>query len=135
LIPGQDNFSSLVLLAEFDSTGNDIGFNSGFNYIKLDQPVTFEGDTNEYHYKFEVENLLNGWQYLFSVTAFDKGDEENNLSSLESSSLTNLQRILPGTPPAEGSDVEVGVYPNPYYGNAYWDGSSERLRKIYFFNL
>jgi hypothetical protein len=29
----------------------------------------------------------------------------------------------------------VGVYPNPYYANAYWDGSSERLRKIYFYNL
>ena len=32
-------------------------------------------------------------------------------------------------------NVPVGVYPNPYYGNAYWDGNSERLRKIYFYNL
>ncbi len=31
--------------------------------------------------------------------------------------------------------MQVGVYPNPYYGNAYWDGNSERLRKIYFYNL
>jgi hypothetical protein len=31
--------------------------------------------------------------------------------------------------------VPVGVYPNPYYVNAYWDGSRERLRKIYFYNL
>jgi hypothetical protein len=29
----------------------------------------------------------------------------------------------------------VGVYPNPYYANAAWDGSGERNRKIYFYNL
>ncbi|MEK9138253.1 MAG: hypothetical protein AAB393_14095, partial [Bacteroidota bacterium] len=27
------------------------------------------------------------------------------------------------------------VYPNPYYANAVWDGSGERNRKIYFYNL
>jgi len=32
-------------------------------------------------------------------------------------------------------NAQIGVYPNPYYGNAYWDGNSERLRKIYFYNL
>ena len=131
----QDIFSSLVVLAEFDSTGNDIGFNTGFNYIKLDEPKTFPNDTVQYWYKFEINNLLNGWQYLFSVTAFDEGDAENNLESLESSSLSNVNRIIPGTTPIEDENIEVGVYPNPYYGNALWDGSSERLRKIYFFNL
>ncbi len=131
----QDILNSLVLMAEFDSTGDNIGFNSGFTAVKLPSPVTFPNDTNKYYYKFEVNNLLNGWQYLFSVTAFDKGDPENNLESLESSSLASLARVLPGTPPTSKSDVQIGVYPNPYYGNAYWDGSSERLRKIYFYNL
>jgi hypothetical protein len=127
--------SSMILLAEFDSTGNDYGFNSGFDFIKLAEPVTFEGDTNKYNYKFEIDNLLNGWQYLFSVTAFDKGDPENNLSSLESGKLVNYKRILPGTLPVNNASAGIGVYPNPYYGNAIWDGSSERLRKIYFYNL
>jgi hypothetical protein len=27
------------------------------------------------------------------------------------------------------------VYPNPYYVNAVWDGSGERNRKLYFYNL
>jgi len=130
----QDVLSSLVLLTEVDSV-NDIGYNTGFEFVKLDQPVTFPGDTTNYYYKYEVNNLLNGWQYLFSVTAFDEGDEENNLNSLESSSLANLNRVLPGTPASEDDYIEVGVYPNPYYGSAIWDGSSERLRKIYFFNL
>jgi hypothetical protein len=30
---------------------------------------------------------------------------------------------------------KVGVYPNPYYGRAVWDGTGERNRKIYFYNL
>jgi hypothetical protein len=131
----QDILSSLLLLAEFDSAGNDVGFNSGFSQVKLSEPVTFPNDPVEYHYKFEIDNLLNGWQYLFAVTAFDKGDPESNLESLESGPLANLQRILPGTPASEDENVVVGVYPNPYYGNAIWDGSSERLRKIYFYNL
>ena len=42
---------------------------------------------------------------------------------------------MPGTPPVEDQNIQISVYPNPYYGEAYWDGSSERLRKIYFFNL
>lgn len=126
---------SLVLLAEFDSTGNDIGFNSGFSFVRLDEPVTFPDDSVQYYYKFEMTNLLNGWQYVFSVTAFDEGDPENKLNILESSALTSARRILPGTLPTEDQNLEIGVYPNPYYGSAIWDGSSERLRKIYFYNL
>ena len=81
---------SLVILAEFDSTGNDIGFNTGFNAVRLDEPVTFPNDTTLYYYKFEIGNLLNGWQYVFSVTAFDEGDPENDLDVLESSSISKL---------------------------------------------
>ena len=127
--------NSLVVLAEFDSTGNDIGFNTGFSVVRLDEPVTFPNDTTKYYYKFELGNLLNGWQYVYSVTAFDEGDPENDLDILESSAIANYQRIVPGTPAVEDVNIEVGVYPNPYYGNAVWDGSSERLRKIYFYNL
>lgn len=130
----QDILKSLILLLQADSAGST-GFNTGFSEVELDEPVTFPNDTTRYFYKMEVTNLLNGWQYLFSVTAFDKGDLVNNLEPLESSLLVNLKRVLPGTPAVEDDNVEVGVYPNPYYGNAIWDGSSERLRKIYFYNL
>lgn len=132
---GQDIFNSLVTLAQFDSAGNGVSFDTGFEFVKLEEPVTFPGDTIQYYYKYSLSNLLNGWQYLFAVSAFDEGDPENNLDILESSPLANFQRILPGTPATENPDVQIGVYPNPYYGNAIWDGSSERLRKIYFFNL
>jgi len=134
LTESQDLQKALVKIAEFDSVDN-IGFNTGFDFIKLDKPVTFPGDTVKYYYKFEIDNLLNGWEYVYSVTAFDKGDPSNNLESLESSKLANAQKVVPGTPPVADPNIKVGVYPNPYYGNAYWDGSSERLRKIYFYNL
>ena len=135
LADNQDIVGSLVTLASFDSAGNGFDFDTGFELAELSEPVMFEGDTTRYYYRFELDNLLNGWQYLFAVTAFDKGDPSNNLESLESGALSNLKRVLPGTLPTEDKDVQVGVYPNPYYGEAYWDGSSERLRKLYFFNL
>lgn len=135
LTSSQNDIGSLVQLAVFDSTGNTSGFNTGFNAVKLDAPATFPGDTVNYYYKYTLDNLLNGWQYLFTVTAFDKSDEEIRTESLESSLIANLVRVVPGTPPTSEDDVEIGVYPNPYYGNAYWDGTSERLRKIYFYNL
>ncbi len=131
----EDARSSLVMLAQFDSTGNKYGFNTGFSKVVLKEPKTFPGDTTKYYYRFDINNLLNGWQYLFSVTAFDKGDPGNNLESLESNPIASMNRILPGTLPNNKDTAEVGVYPNPYYGNAYWDGSTERLRKIYFYNL
>ena len=134
LTENQDILKSLLLLTQVDTAGIT-GYNTGFHSVELPEPVTFPNDTIKYYYKVEVPDLLNGWQYLFTVTAFDKGDPTNNLEPLESSLLTNVKRILPGTPPNENEGKEIGVYPNPYYGNALWDGSSERLRKIYFFNL
>ena len=121
------------LIAEYDSLGNDIGFNTGFESIELPEPVTFPGDDVEYHFMYEATGLLSGWQYLFSVTAFDN-------SFLESSRIANSQRVFPGTPANENfssgsSEFAVGVYPNPYRVNAAWDGNSPLNRRIMFYNL
>ncbi|MGB9665428.1 MAG: hypothetical protein ACPL25_11005 [Ignavibacteria bacterium] len=135
LTQSQDLNQLLIKVAEFDSAGNNYGYNTGFNFIRLDAPKYFDGDTTAYWYKFEFDNLLNGWQYIFSVTAFDKGDIENNIESLESSITATSLRVFPGTPPKSIDEVEIGVYPNPYYAGAIWDGPQERQRKIYFYNL
>ncbi len=135
LSSSQDIMGSLTLAAEFDSIGNNIGYGTGFSFVELGEAKTFPNDSTEYWYKYEFENLLNGWQYLYSVTAFDEGDVANNLGTLESSPLTGVNRVLPGTPPTSDENIKIGVYPNPYYGSAIWDGGYERLRKIYFFNL
>ena len=85
-----------------------------------------------------MNGLLNGWQYLVSVTSFDSGDEVFGVESLETSTNSNSVRVFPGTPVNANfgeKGFEVGVYPNPYRVNAAWDGLSEGDRKLYFYNL
>jgi len=138
IILNQDLLEQLKLVGDFDSCCNNYSNNTGFKFIKQNTPKMFEGDTNKYWYKFEFPNQLNGFQYVYTVTAYDKGDPSQQLESLESSLLANTKRIIVGTPPQDNDWAEVGVYPNPYYGSAYWDGTgtrSEVLRKIYFYNL
>jgi hypothetical protein len=135
LTVSQNILANLILLGDFDAAGDRIGYNTGFGHIRLPSPVQFLPDTTRYYYKFVVPQLLNGWQYAFAVTAYDSGDATTNLQSLESSKLQTLRRVLPGTLANENFDRKVGVYPNPYYARAYWDGGTERSRKLYFNNL
>ena len=128
------------MIRQFDLLNNDAGFNTGFSEVRLDEPVTFPGDPVEYNFKFEVEGLLSGWQYLFSVTAFDQGNPAEGVPPLESSVIANSVRVFPGTPvnerfESEAEEFEVGVYPNPYRVNAAWDGNTNLNRKIIFYNL
>lgn len=127
--------NSFILIGEFDRTDNNLFYNTGFSRVRLQSPVRFEGDANEYRYRMEIPNQLNGWQYVYTVTAFDQGDPENNVESLESSRLQNARRLIPGTQASDTFDAEPRVYPNPYYASAQWDGAGERQRKIYFYNL
>lgn len=137
-LPGRDLLSSMTLVAEFDSS-NGLNYDTGFKAVRLEKPVFFAGDTTAYRYKFVNENLLNGWQYAYAVTAFDRGDPSENLPSLESSRLSTVRRLVPGALVADAAAQQAGkkvsVYPNPYRGHATWDGRLERERKIYFFNL
>lgn len=130
--------SNLKLVAEYDSVGNQLFNETGFSEIELAEPVTFEGDTTTYYYKYTFENVTNGWQHAVAVTSFDTGDEINNLESLESSRLSNLKRVFPGTP-GNGAfeNGDPFVYPNPYYAGASWEGAStlEEDRKLMFANL
>jgi hypothetical protein len=136
--PNFDLTTQLKLIADFDSAHNNYFNNTGFGFIKLENYKTFSGDTNKYWYKFEFPDQLNGFQYIYTVTSYDKGDSLENVPSLESSLLSNTKRIVVGSTPKDNSNADIGVYPNPYYGSAYWDGSGakkELLRKIYFSNL
>lgn len=137
---GEDLNPQSRVIREFDTPNNQVGFNTGFSAIELDTPVTFEGDTSEYYYAFELNDMLSGWQYELSVTAFDKGSDVFEVESLESSSNVNAVRVFPGTPVNEnfgssGREYKVGVYPNPYRVNAAWDGNQEGERKLNFYNL
>ena len=129
----------LVKIAEYDIAGNGYNYETGFEAVKLAKPIIFEGDATIYDYKYTIDNVLNGWQYAISVTAFDRGNEESNLESLESSPLANNYRAFAGKPINENLEKNAPfAYPNPYYAGASWEGRSsfqEQTRKLYFANL
>ncbi len=127
--------NSFVLIGEYDRSDNQLFYNTGFGAVRLAEPLMLAGDPTEYRYRLDIPNQLNGWQYVYTVTAFDSGDPVNNVESLESSRLQNARRVIPGTTPDAASGGEPFVYPNPYYASAMWDGSTERERKLYFANL
>ncbi len=138
-IQNQANFLfSMQLIGEFDKK-DGIGYDTGLDTtnVKLAAPMKFPPDTVEYWYRYPPANdkitSLNGWQYLYGVSAFDQGDSANGIASLESAKI--ILRVVPGTLPTSDKNAEIGVYPNPYYAGAGWDGGTERTRKIYFYNL
>jgi hypothetical protein len=134
----QDIVRDLNLVSAWDIPGNGNTFDNGFEDILLPEPVTFEGDSIEYYYHYTFENVANGWQHIIALTAFDRGDEVNNLQSLESTPLVNLRHVFAGKPANEAfANGDPFVYPNPYYAAASWEGVStfEEDRKMVFANL
>jgi hypothetical protein len=129
----------LVPIAEFDIKGDGFANEIGLDAIRLNEAVRFEGDTNEYWYKYSIDKLLNGWQYAVGVSAFDTGNDEQKLDPLESSLLSNNFRVFPGEKPNEDIEKDAPyAYPNPYYLGASWEGKSnfqEQSRKLIFANL
>lgn len=135
---GQSLSDNLNLLAQWDSSGNNIGYNNNFADVRLSSPKIFDGDTTKYWFRYEQNNLQNGWQYLYTITAFDKGDEKLGIGPLESSFTQNATAVFAGATPMsieENGSNHVGVYPNPYKTTAAWDGTTSRTNKIYFYNI
>ncbi|MFZ1080308.1 MAG: hypothetical protein WAO19_00105 [Candidatus Kryptoniota bacterium] len=118
-------------IADFDLI-DSIGLDAGMP-AKLNPPKQFSGDPYQYVYKYNVPYLLNGWQYLFGVEAYDKGDPATGTPS--QTSIRETEEVFPGPAATTGDSPAVGVFPNPYYTKAIWDGTGERERKIYFYNL
>jgi hypothetical protein len=130
--------AALNLVGEYDLPENGLFLETGLSSIALPEPVTFEGDTTTYHYRYVFDNVADGWQHLVAVTAFDRGDVVNNVPSLESAPATNLRSVFTGKAPNEGfANGDPFAYPNPYYARADWEGSSsfEEDRKLMFANL
>ena len=121
------------MIGQWDLAGNAIGFNNGLSGVALTTPVIFESDT--FYYKYTVDQVLNGWQYLIVLTAFDRGDEALQIESLESSFVENAAHVFPGTAAATDDAQTIGVYPNPYGLQAAWDGTTQTTRKLIFYNL
>ena len=157
----------LIQIGEFDIKDNGFANEIGLETIKLKSPIAFDANENElaidsifengewnyfiapgqgqiedstiYFYKYTLNGLLNGWQYAVAVSAFDRGNPEQNLLPLESSLLGNNARVFPGK--EENSDIiknQPYAYPDPYYFGSSWEGKSnfqEQSRKLIFSNL
>jgi hypothetical protein len=86
-----------------------------------------------WRYRYTVDGLRDGFKYWVATTAFDRGTLD--VSSLESGLAQNLTFVIPGAPASVHGKPKVTVFPNPYRGDAVWDGSLRRDRYLWFANL
>ena len=135
-----DDLGEFSLLLETDLK-NNIGYNTGFSTIQITDQFG-EADSvlinnTYYQYKFENANIKDGWLNYYAVTAYDQGDPDANLESLESSIYSNRVYVFPGKAAAKENDWvgEPTVYPNPFKGQALWDGYGSRSKMLWFRNL
>ena len=127
-----------TLLSENDIK-NSIGYNTGFSAIRITnefgEPDSMEINGLFYQYKFVNEGIKDGWLNYYTVTAYDQGDPDTNLESLESSIYANRIYVYSGEPDSGNDDWQPTVYPNPYKGQALWDGYGSRNKMIWFRGL
>ena len=135
-----DDLGEFSLLLETD-LNNNIGYNTGFSTIQITdqfgEPDSVLINNTYYQYKFENANIKDGWLNYYAVTAYDQGDPDANLESLESSIYSNRVYVFPGKAAAKENDWvgEPTVYPNPFKGQALWDGYGSRSKMLWFRNL
>tara|TARA_B100000287_G_scaffold65271_1_gene56777 strand:+ start:1544 stop:3676 length:2133 start_codon:yes stop_codon:yes gene_type:complete len=135
-----ESLGEFSLLLEVDKE-NDIGYNTGFSMVAITNAYGEEDSVliNDvyYHYKFENLGVKDGWLNYYTITAYDQGDPDANLKSLESSVYANRVYVYPGKEAfnQSGWDQDPIVYPNPFKGQALWDGYGSRSKMIWFRNL
>jgi hypothetical protein len=122
-----DDFDMIRELDIVDSIGYDTGFNSVRDFTVWD-----DGDTT--HYSVKIDNLKDGFKYWIAITSFDRGMPEEGVESMESGVRATQVLAIPGTAPDE-DQRDVCVFPNPYRGEAVWDGERDREKYIWFANL
>ncbi|MCF7823415.1 MAG: hypothetical protein K9N35_04515 [Candidatus Marinimicrobia bacterium] len=136
------NTEQYTLLTDFDLIGDEIGYDTGFDLVRITDETGAQDSVNiqgrYYHYRWVNEGVKNGWpaKTTYSITAYDSGDKNTGLESLESSRNENRRSVIPGTPPTDEMILRpASVYPNPYRVQAKWDGTGQRNRLIWFRNL
>jgi len=90
-------------------------------------------DSTTYDYHLKIDNLKDGFKYWVALTAYDKGMPEQGVESMQSGVLATKVLTIPG--PSSQQDETVRVFPNPYRGEAVWDGTRDREKYVWFVNL
>ncbi|MGQ9603526.1 MAG: hypothetical protein ACUVUU_04885 [bacterium] len=103
-----------------------IGYDTGFESVRI------EGDS-AFCYKTTISSVKDGFKYWVAITSFDRGMPEEGVESMESGVFATKTLVIPGTQP--GTAEPVIVFPNPYRGEAVWDGVRDREKYIWFANL
>jgi hypothetical protein len=109
---------------------DSIGYDTGFESVR---DSTIVVDTL-YTYRMDLTDVKDGFKYWLAITAFDKGLPEEGVESMESGIRATKALAIPGTPPTE-DDETIFVVPNPYRGEAVWDGTRDREKYLWFVNL
>lgn len=109
---------------------DSVFFNTGLDALR----DTYVAGSDTFDYRYDIDNLRDGFRYWTAVTSFDAGGGPQNLPSLESGRTQNRTLVVPGDPTVRDAG-SVKVFPNPYRGDAAWDGSISRDRYLWFINL
>jgi len=124
------------LIREFDLV-DSVFFNTGLDEIETEPIEHISGeDTLTLTYRYDVTDVRDGFKYWVAVTSFDSGTPD--VASLESGISQNRTMVIPGpSSPSDRPDdrSKVSVFPNPYRGDAVWDGRLSRDRYLWFINL
>lgn len=108
---------------------DSLGYDTGFDSIRETNQI----DTTIYDYHYRISNLKDGFKYWVALTSYDKGMPEQGVESMQSGVLATKVLAIPG--PSEQIDGTVHVFPNPYKGEAVWDGARDREKYVWFINL
>jgi hypothetical protein len=125
-------------------------WNAGFDGIvanpayreSVDVGLVSDTADEYWDYEYEIE-IFPGEPSYFAVTAFDVGNPQTGLFSLEGSKQANATLVYPFDDPAavKKKGSEVIVYPNPYridgnyYADGYEPGQGNFERRLNFVNL
>jgi hypothetical protein len=107
-----------------------LGYDTGMESVR---DSTVISDTL-YTYRFDIDNVKDGFKYWVALTAYDRGMPEEGVETMESGIRATKVLTIPGTPAADG-DLKASVVPNPYRGDAVWDGTRDREKYVWFINL
>jgi len=123
---GGDPYEEATLVAQFDKI-DGTGFDTGL-------PPLIDGKRT-----FIDTSLLDGFAYWYSVISFSAPDVMAGLPEFQSGFYENAMLVFPGPgPSAAGSEMNIGVFPNPYRAGSLFDnryGERELGRKIWFTGL
>ena len=103
-----------------------IGYDTGLQSLSYSDSL--------YKYRLDIDNVKDGFKYWVAITSYDRGMPSEGVESMESGIRATRVLAIPGTPPVEDGQ-KATVFPNPYRGEAVWDGTRDREKYVWFANL